>query len=230
MLQNERRKVQMMFQEGYFNMTIIEELKTKVIELQYYNNELSMFILLPEDDCEDSTGLEQVTLVFSLVTNTESSTLALLQCGQKTSGKSWTSFPCIHYGANHYSQYHLTAWMCPHLWKTHRMDQLGCNATTESEGVPAPVQDGGKLCSQQHSPGDGSNECFCLGKSWFVRNLYERWLGCIQGHPEDNCGSQWRGHWSRLFHGASCNASVLPSNLWVQGWPSIPLLHQTQPN
>lgn len=78
----------MMFQEGYFNMTIIEELKTKVIELQYYNNELSMFILLPEDDCEDSTGLEQVTLVFSLVTSTESSTLALLQCGQKTSGKS----------------------------------------------------------------------------------------------------------------------------------------------
>lgn len=63
-LQNERRKVKMMFQEGYFNMAIIEELKTKVLELQYFNNELSMFILLPEDDCEDFTGLEQVTLDF----------------------------------------------------------------------------------------------------------------------------------------------------------------------
>ncbi|NXT72356.1 SPB4 protein, partial [Chaetops frenatus] len=57
---HERRKVQMMFQEGYFNMAIIQELKTKVIELQYFNNELSMFILLPEDDCEDFTGLEQL--------------------------------------------------------------------------------------------------------------------------------------------------------------------------
>lgn len=54
----------MMFQEGYFNMAIIEELKTKVIELQYFNNELSMLILLPEDDSEDLTGLEQVTLHF----------------------------------------------------------------------------------------------------------------------------------------------------------------------
>lgn len=54
----------MMFQEGYFNMAIIEELKTKVIELQYFNNELSMLILLPEDDSEDFTGLEQVTLHF----------------------------------------------------------------------------------------------------------------------------------------------------------------------
>ncbi|NXQ23570.1 SPB4 protein, partial [Alaudala cheleensis] len=57
---NERRKVQMMFQEGYFNMAIIEELKTKVIELPYFNNELSMLILLPEDDCEDFTGLEKL--------------------------------------------------------------------------------------------------------------------------------------------------------------------------
>ncbi|KFP74303.1 Leukocyte elastase inhibitor, partial [Acanthisitta chloris] len=57
---NERRTVQMMFQEGYFNMAIIEELKMKVIELQYFNNELSMFILLPEVDCDDFTGLEQL--------------------------------------------------------------------------------------------------------------------------------------------------------------------------
>lgn len=50
--------------------------------------------------------------------------------------------------------------MRPHLRKARRMDQLGYDGTPESEGVPAPVQDGGKLCSQQHAPGDGSNECF----------------------------------------------------------------------
>ncbi|NXE15180.1 SPB11 protein, partial [Lophotis ruficrista] len=57
---NERRTVQMMFQEGYFNMAFIEEVKMKVIELPYFNNELSMFILLPEVICEDFTGLEQL--------------------------------------------------------------------------------------------------------------------------------------------------------------------------
>ncbi|XP_064908628.1 serpin B11-like isoform X5 [Columba livia] len=56
---NEKRPVQMMFQEGYFNMAIIEEPKMKVLELPYFNNELSMFILLPEVVCEDFTGLEQ---------------------------------------------------------------------------------------------------------------------------------------------------------------------------
>ncbi|XP_061202624.1 leukocyte elastase inhibitor A-like isoform X2 [Neopsephotus bourkii] len=57
---NERRTVKMMFQEGYFNMAIIEELKTKVIELLYFDSEMSMFILLPEVVCEDFTGLEQL--------------------------------------------------------------------------------------------------------------------------------------------------------------------------
>ncbi|XP_040442726.1 leukocyte elastase inhibitor A-like [Falco naumanni] len=57
---NEKRTVQMMFQEGYFNMAIIEELKVKVIELLYFDDELSMFILLPEVVCEDFTGLEQL--------------------------------------------------------------------------------------------------------------------------------------------------------------------------
>ncbi|KFQ11979.1 Leukocyte elastase inhibitor B, partial [Leptosomus discolor] len=57
---NERRTVQMMFQEGYFNMAIIEELKMKVLELPYFNNELSMFVLLPEVACEHFTGLEQL--------------------------------------------------------------------------------------------------------------------------------------------------------------------------
>ncbi|NWR68707.1 SPB11 protein, partial [Centropus unirufus] len=57
---NEKKTVQMMFQEGYFNMAFIDELKMKVIELPYLNNELSMFILLPDIVCEDFTGLEQL--------------------------------------------------------------------------------------------------------------------------------------------------------------------------
>lgn len=82
--QNERTTVQMMFQEGYFNMAIIKELKTKVIELQYFNNELSMFILLPEDHCEDFTGLEQVTLHFlsSNVHREHSSSVVRRQVGK----------------------------------------------------------------------------------------------------------------------------------------------------
>ncbi|XP_005425903.1 leukocyte elastase inhibitor A-like [Geospiza fortis] len=76
---NERRKVQMMFQEGYFNMAIIEELKTKVIELQYFNNELSMFILLPEDDCEDFTGLEQLECALTYEKLAEWTSLATMQ-------------------------------------------------------------------------------------------------------------------------------------------------------
>ncbi|NXI10842.1 SPB4 protein, partial [Irena cyanogastra] len=76
---NERRKVQMMFQEGYFNMAIIEELKTKVIELQYFNNELSMFILLPEDDCEDFTSLEQLECALTYEKLADWTSLATMQ-------------------------------------------------------------------------------------------------------------------------------------------------------
>ncbi|NXU79698.1 ILEUB inhibitor, partial [Oreotrochilus melanogaster] len=57
---NEKKTVQMMFQEGYFNMAFIKEPKMKVLELPYFNNELSMFILLPEVVCEDFTGLDQL--------------------------------------------------------------------------------------------------------------------------------------------------------------------------
>ncbi|XP_035408528.1 leukocyte elastase inhibitor-like isoform X3 [Cygnus atratus] len=57
---NERKTVQMMFREGYFKLAIIEEPKIKVIELPYFNNELSMLILLPEVVYEDFTGLEQL--------------------------------------------------------------------------------------------------------------------------------------------------------------------------
>ncbi|NWZ83628.1 SPB4 protein, partial [Poecile atricapillus] len=76
---NERRKVQMMFQEGNFNMTIIEELKTKIIELQYFNNEMSMFILLPEDDSEDFAGLQQLECALTYEKLAEWTSLAMMQ-------------------------------------------------------------------------------------------------------------------------------------------------------
>ncbi|NXI67313.1 SPB11 protein, partial [Anseranas semipalmata] len=60
-----RETVQMMFQEGYFNLAIIEEPKIKMIELPYFNNELSMLILHPEVVYEDFTGLEQLESTFT---------------------------------------------------------------------------------------------------------------------------------------------------------------------
>lgn len=81
----------MMFQEGYFNMAFTEELKMKVIELPYFNNELSMFILLPEVVCEDFTGLEQVILLFlssSIHKGLQREQyFNIVQCSQKTSRK-----------------------------------------------------------------------------------------------------------------------------------------------
>lgn len=49
-----------MFQHGNFNWNYIKEVKTQILELQYVNNDLSMFILLPDDITDDTTGLEMV--------------------------------------------------------------------------------------------------------------------------------------------------------------------------
>ncbi|KAM4026595.1 serpin B6-like [Anomaloglossus baeobatrachus] len=54
------KPVPMMFQKNKFNISHIEEMNTKVLELPYVNNELSMIILLPEDILDDSTGLRQL--------------------------------------------------------------------------------------------------------------------------------------------------------------------------
>ncbi|XP_066181662.1 serpin B6-like [Sylvia atricapilla] len=57
---NETRPVQMMFKEANFNMTYIGDLQTKILELPYVGNELSMIILLPAAIQDGSTGLERL--------------------------------------------------------------------------------------------------------------------------------------------------------------------------
>ncbi|XP_077348215.1 leukocyte elastase inhibitor-like isoform X1 [Lithobates pipiens] len=57
---NETKPVQMMYTEAKFPMAYVEDLFTKVIELPYVNNELSMFILLPRDIRDETTGLEKL--------------------------------------------------------------------------------------------------------------------------------------------------------------------------
>lgn len=59
--QNETKPVQMMFKKDKFPMTYIGDLETKVLELPYVGNELSMIILLPDAIQDESTGLEKVS-------------------------------------------------------------------------------------------------------------------------------------------------------------------------
>nr|XP_027307490.2 serpin B6-like [Anas platyrhynchos]XP_038029936.1 serpin B6-like [Anas platyrhynchos] len=57
---NETKPVQMMFKKDKFPMTYIGDLETKVLELPYVGNELSMIILLPDAIQDESTGLEKL--------------------------------------------------------------------------------------------------------------------------------------------------------------------------
>ncbi|XP_053253020.1 serpin B6-like [Podarcis raffonei] len=57
---NESKPVQMMFKKAKFNMTWISELRTKILEIPYVDNELSMIILLPDEIADNSTGLEKL--------------------------------------------------------------------------------------------------------------------------------------------------------------------------
>uniref|UniRef100_A0A8D0HMV2 Serpin B6 n=1 Tax=Sphenodon punctatus TaxID=8508 RepID=A0A8D0HMV2_SPHPU len=54
------KPAQMMFKKAKFNRSYIGELQTKILELHYVDNELSMIILLPDNIEDDSTGLEQL--------------------------------------------------------------------------------------------------------------------------------------------------------------------------
>ncbi|XP_050771845.1 serpin B6-like [Gymnogyps californianus] len=56
----ETKPVQMMFKEDSFNMTYIGDFQTKILELPYVGNELSMIILLPDAIQDGSTGLESL--------------------------------------------------------------------------------------------------------------------------------------------------------------------------
>ncbi|KAM8966213.1 serpin B6-like isoform 2-T2 [Pelodytes ibericus] len=57
---NETKPVQMMYKKAKYQMTYIGDLLTKVLELPYVNNELSMIILLPDDIEDETTGLEKL--------------------------------------------------------------------------------------------------------------------------------------------------------------------------
>ncbi|KFO70533.1 Serpin B6 [Cuculus canorus] len=56
----ETKPVQMMFKKDTFNMTYIGDFQTKILELPYVGNELSMIILLPDEIQDESTGLESL--------------------------------------------------------------------------------------------------------------------------------------------------------------------------
>ncbi|XP_058030547.1 leukocyte elastase inhibitor-like [Ahaetulla prasina] len=57
---NERKTVQMMFRKGEYNMAHISAYRTSVLEIPYFDNELSMIILLPDEIEDNSTGLEKL--------------------------------------------------------------------------------------------------------------------------------------------------------------------------
>ncbi|XP_069814204.1 serpin B6-like isoform X2 [Dendropsophus ebraccatus] len=57
---NETKPVQMMYKKAKYPMTYVGELFTKVLELPYVNNELSMIIMLPDDIEDGTTGLEKL--------------------------------------------------------------------------------------------------------------------------------------------------------------------------
>lgn len=50
----------MMYMRKTFPVLIMETMNFKMIELPYVKRELSMFILLPDDIKDNTTGLEQV--------------------------------------------------------------------------------------------------------------------------------------------------------------------------
>lgn len=50
----------MMYMKNTFPFLIMEKMNFKMIELPYVKRELSMFILLPDDIKDGTTGLEQV--------------------------------------------------------------------------------------------------------------------------------------------------------------------------
>uniref|UniRef100_A0A8C4KQL8 Serpin B10 n=1 Tax=Dromaius novaehollandiae TaxID=8790 RepID=A0A8C4KQL8_DRONO len=61
MSKTKSKPVQMMFLRESFLMLHVTTMKFKIIELPYVKNELSMFVLLPDDISDNTTGLEELT-------------------------------------------------------------------------------------------------------------------------------------------------------------------------
>lgn len=62
LLQSTSKSVQMMTQSHSFSFTFLEDLQAKILGIPYKNNDLSMFVLLPND----IDGLEKVNAYISL--------------------------------------------------------------------------------------------------------------------------------------------------------------------
>ncbi|XP_006870620.1 PREDICTED: serpin B9 isoform X1 [Chrysochloris asiatica] len=60
-INQEQKPVQMMFQEATFNITYIKEVQAQVLELPYAGKNLSMLILLPDDNVDLSTVERNLT-------------------------------------------------------------------------------------------------------------------------------------------------------------------------
>lgn len=61
----------MMFLRDTFLMLHEQTMKFKIIELPYVENELSMFVLLPDDISDNTTGLELVKLTYCITRTTK---------------------------------------------------------------------------------------------------------------------------------------------------------------
>ncbi|XP_014977647.1 serpin B8 isoform X1 [Macaca thibetana thibetana] len=76
----EKKTVQMMFKEAKFKMGYVDEVHTQVLELPYVEEELSMIILLPDDDTDLAVVEKALTYEkFKAWTNSEKLTKSKVQ-------------------------------------------------------------------------------------------------------------------------------------------------------
>ncbi|XP_007933677.1 serpin B8-like [Orycteropus afer afer] len=74
-INQEKKTVQMMFKQAKFRMGYVDEVHTQVLELPYAGEELSMFILLPDDDTDLTVVEKELTYEkFRAWTNPETMT------------------------------------------------------------------------------------------------------------------------------------------------------------
>ncbi|XP_075897468.1 leukocyte elastase inhibitor-like [Nelusetta ayraudi] len=60
MNKNDKKHVKMMFQEARFPFTFVPQVNCQILELPYKGRDLSMFIFLPQEAADGTTGLEKL--------------------------------------------------------------------------------------------------------------------------------------------------------------------------
>ncbi|KAF6089316.1 serpin family B member 12 [Phyllostomus discolor] len=58
--ENEKKTVKMMNQKGIFRMGFIEEVRAQILEMQYIQGKLSMFVILPSHSADNLAGLQEL--------------------------------------------------------------------------------------------------------------------------------------------------------------------------